>query len=99
MDAAERHVLDVVPVGLHVWEATGATVTLRYANEVRNAAEYFDEIPDTKISKEMLQLAEHILDTFVEAGALVTASGASGWGIAPHDPPPGKTVWVELAAH
>jgi diguanylate cyclase (GGDEF)-like protein/PAS domain S-box-containing protein len=33
MDAAERHVLDVVPVGLHVWEATGATVTLRYAND------------------------------------------------------------------
>ncbi len=33
MDAAERHVLDVVPVGLHVWEATGAIVTLRYAND------------------------------------------------------------------
>src|SRR3954452_15377079 len=33
MDAAERHVLDVVPVGLHVWEATGATVGLRYAND------------------------------------------------------------------
>jgi diguanylate cyclase (GGDEF)-like protein/PAS domain S-box-containing protein len=33
MDAAERHVLDVVPVGLLVWEATGATVTLRYAND------------------------------------------------------------------
>jgi diguanylate cyclase (GGDEF)-like protein/PAS domain S-box-containing protein len=33
MDAAERHVLDVVPVGLHVWEAVGASVTLRYAND------------------------------------------------------------------
>jgi diguanylate cyclase (GGDEF)-like protein/PAS domain S-box-containing protein len=33
MDAAERHVLDVVPVGLHVWEAVGASATLRYANE------------------------------------------------------------------
>ena len=30
---------------------------------MRPAAEYFDEIPDLKISKEMLQLAEHILET------------------------------------
>jgi DNA end-binding protein Ku len=37
--------------------------TLRYAYEVRNASEYFDEIPDSKISKEMLQLAEHILES------------------------------------
>ena len=33
MDAADRHVLDVVPVGLQVWEATGGALTLRYANE------------------------------------------------------------------
>ncbi len=33
MDAAERHVLDVVPVALHVWEAVGDSATLRYANE------------------------------------------------------------------
>src|SRR5688572_8342168 len=33
MDAAERHVLDVVPVGLHVWEAVGDSASLRYANE------------------------------------------------------------------
>jgi diguanylate cyclase (GGDEF)-like protein/PAS domain S-box-containing protein len=32
MDAAERHVLDAVPVGLHVWEAVGDSATLRYAN-------------------------------------------------------------------
>ena len=30
---ADRHVLDVVPVGLQVWEADGAAVTLRYAND------------------------------------------------------------------
>src|SRR3954451_8510306 len=35
MDALERHVLDVVPVGLQIWEATGddpRSLTLRYAN-------------------------------------------------------------------
>src|SRR3954454_11278148 len=33
MGAAERHVLDVVPVGLHVWEVTGGALALRYSNE------------------------------------------------------------------
>jgi diguanylate cyclase (GGDEF)-like protein/PAS domain S-box-containing protein len=33
MDAADRHVLDVVPVGLQVWEAIEGALTLRYANE------------------------------------------------------------------
>lgn len=33
MNAADRHVLDVVPVGLQVWEAFGDALTLRYANE------------------------------------------------------------------
>ena len=33
MDAAERHVLDSVPVALQVWEASGRSLTLRYANE------------------------------------------------------------------
>jgi DNA end-binding protein Ku len=37
--------------------------TLRYPYEVRNAAEYFDEIPDIKVPGEMLKLAEHILET------------------------------------
>jgi diguanylate cyclase (GGDEF)-like protein/PAS domain S-box-containing protein len=33
VSAADRHVLDVVPVGLQVWEAVDAALTLRYANE------------------------------------------------------------------
>ena len=48
---------------LQPWEKGLMGTTLRYAYEVRPAAEYFDEIPDLKISKEMLQLAEHILET------------------------------------
>jgi DNA end-binding protein Ku len=37
--------------------------TLRYPYEVRDAGDYFDELPDTKVPAEMLALAEHILDT------------------------------------
>ncbi len=38
-------------------------VLLRYKNEVRNQHDYFDDIPDVKIPKDMLQLAEHILES------------------------------------
>src|SRR4029079_16359636 len=38
-------------------------MTLRYPYEIRKEDEYFAEIPDVKIPKEMLQLAEHIVDT------------------------------------
>jgi DNA end-binding protein Ku len=37
--------------------------TLRYNNEVRKEQEYFDDIPDVKVSKDMLDLAKHILET------------------------------------
>ena len=36
---------------------------LRYANEVRDEANYFDDIPQVKVSKDMLDLAKHILET------------------------------------
>jgi DNA end-binding protein Ku len=35
---------------------------LRYPYEVRDSAEYFDEIQDVKITKDMLDLAKHIVD-------------------------------------
>jgi DNA end-binding protein Ku len=38
-------------------------VTLRYPYEVRDEAEYFDEIPDEKVPKDMLELATHIVGT------------------------------------
>src|SRR4030088_1314025 len=38
-------------------------VTLRYPYEVRKEDEYFDDIPDEKIPKDMLELASHIVDT------------------------------------
>jgi DNA end-binding protein Ku len=35
---------------------------LRYPYEVRDAADYFDDIKDVKITKDMLDLAKHIVD-------------------------------------
>jgi DNA end-binding protein Ku len=37
--------------------------TLRYAYEVRDTTEYFGDIPSIKLPGEMIELAEHILDT------------------------------------
>jgi DNA end-binding protein Ku len=36
-------------------------VMLRYKNEVRHERDYFDDIPSTRVSKDMLELAVHIL--------------------------------------
>jgi len=36
---------------------------LRYKDEVRDEEDYFDDIPNTKVSSDMLKLATHILDT------------------------------------
>jgi DNA end-binding protein Ku len=38
-------------------------ITLRYPYEVRNEADYFEDIPDEKIPKDMLELAAHIVET------------------------------------
>jgi DNA end-binding protein Ku len=38
-------------------------VTLRYPYEVRKAGDYFDEIEDEKVPKDMLDLAKHIVET------------------------------------
>ena len=36
---------------------------LRYPYEIRNEKEYFDEIEDVKLSKDMMDLAKHIVET------------------------------------
>jgi DNA end-binding protein Ku len=38
-------------------------VTLRYPYEVRDESDYFDDIEDEKVPKDMLDLATHIVDT------------------------------------
>ena len=37
--------------------------TLRYSDEVRDHAAYFEDIPDLKLPAEMKQLAAHMVDT------------------------------------
>jgi DNA end-binding protein Ku len=53
-----EHILMLEPRGMGI-----LAVALRFADEVRDARDYFDEIPDVEVSKEMLALAEHILDS------------------------------------
>ena len=50
-------------VMLEPWEKGVVAMTLHYPYEVRDAAEYFDDIPDIKIAPDMLKLAEHILQS------------------------------------
>jgi DNA end-binding protein Ku len=38
-------------------------ILLRYPYEMRDPSDYFDDIPDIRISKEMLDLAKHIVET------------------------------------
>jgi DNA end-binding protein Ku len=50
-------------VMLQPWDKGLVGTTLRYAYEVRDTKDYFNDIPEMKLPKDMLQLAEHILDT------------------------------------
>jgi len=48
---------------LQPWDKGVMATTLRYPYEVRDAKEYFDDIPDMKIAPDMLKLAEHIVES------------------------------------
>ena len=48
---------------LQPWDKGLLGTTLRYPYELRNAEDYFSDITDVKVPKDMLQLAEHILDS------------------------------------
>lgn len=50
-------------IALEPYEKGLLGTTLRYPYEVRNAAEYFEDIADVKIAPDMLKLAEHILES------------------------------------
>src|SRR5256885_1116000 len=50
-------------IGLEARDKGLMGMLLRYPYEVRDAAEYFDEIQDVKITKDMLDLAKHIVET------------------------------------
>jgi DNA end-binding protein Ku len=48
---------------LQPWDKGLMATTLRYPYELRNAKEYFDDIPNVSLEPEMLKLAEQILQS------------------------------------
>src|SRR5487761_298763 len=46
---------------LEPWDKGLTATTLRYPYEIRDAKEYFEDIPDVKVEPDMLKLAQHIL--------------------------------------
>ena len=48
---------------LQPWDSGLLGMTLRYPYELRDAKDYFYDIPDTKVEPELLALAQHILRT------------------------------------
>lgn len=48
---------------LQPWDKGFMGTTLRYPYEIRDAKEYFDDIPNVKVAPDMLKLAEHILQS------------------------------------
>jgi len=50
-------------IALQPWENGLLGTTLRYPYELRDEDDYFDGIKNPKISKDMVELASHILDT------------------------------------
>jgi DNA end-binding protein Ku len=53
-----EHVIAIEPLGKGL-----LGTTLRYPYELRDESEYFDDIKNPKISKDMIELAAHILDS------------------------------------
>jgi DNA end-binding protein Ku len=53
-----EHVIAIEPLGKGL-----VGTTLRYPYELRDEDQYFDDIKNPKISKDMIELASHILDT------------------------------------
>ena len=51
------------PIILRPFEKGLEGFTLRYPYEVRQESEYFGDIPDVKVSADMLKLAEHIVES------------------------------------
>jgi DNA end-binding protein Ku len=50
-------------IALEPYEKGLLGTTLRYPYEVRNATDYFGDLPELAIAPDMLTLAEHILDS------------------------------------
>ena len=56
--SSREHVIALRPLGKGL-----LGTTLRYPYELRDENDYFDEIPSPRVSKDMIELAAHILDS------------------------------------
>jgi DNA end-binding protein Ku len=56
--STREHVIAIRPRGKGLF-----ATTLRYPYEVRKAEDYFDDIADEKVPKDMIELATHIIET------------------------------------
>jgi DNA end-binding protein Ku len=54
---SREHIISLKPRGKGLMG-----VTLRYPYEIREEDEYFDDVPDEKVTKDMLDLAKHIVE-------------------------------------
>jgi len=54
---SREHIIALEPLGKGM-----VGTLLRYPYEVRSEDEYFDEIQDVKVTKDMLELAKHIVE-------------------------------------
>jgi DNA end-binding protein Ku len=46
---------------LEAWDKGLIGTTLHYPYEIREAKEYFEDIPDVEVAPDMLKLAEHLV--------------------------------------
>ena len=61
---------------------------LRYPYEVRSEAEYFDEIEDVKVTKDMLDLAKHIVNQKSGHFEPLARARLRNWSAEPPQPAP-----------
>jgi DNA end-binding protein Ku len=54
---SREHIIGLEPLGKGLMGTL-----LRYPYEIRNESEYFDDIQDVKVTKDMLELAKHIVN-------------------------------------
>jgi DNA end-binding protein Ku len=102
--AHREHIMALEPLGKGI-----LGTTLRYDYEVREEKSYFADVPSPRISKEMVKLAEHILDT--KAGRFdarnfkdqyelalrrLVKRKASGKKIEAPEPPPARDNVIDL---
>ena len=94
---------------LQPWDRGLLGTTLRYTYEVRDQSLYFDHLPDIKVPKDMMQPAEHILDSkaadfdpsqfqdrYEDAVVAMIKSKQAGMPQATAKPPIGRSNVIDL---